>query len=397
MTFKTLSKAILAEFYKSGLQIIQEQKTEKDYCPLCLTPYAWSKLTAEISDRNKRLNFDVIQALHKKVETQWRLIRQHILSKNSDLTNIDISSVRDIYAQVKNLSSVDAGISLGTFSPDDVSAWAVKAQELIKVLGESYEAVKEELIDVEKSLNENPEFGLQTTIDTLFEFWKSLDDIKSKSDALAKATKRLDVTNQIVDALRSMVSSFRSELSDFSGRVVGIINSDVKAYYDELHPKDDVRPYLDVSVSGNQRIVNLKCDYKGVPNKTAVSLLSESHRNSLGMSILLAFMKYKRHAGSPVGFCVFDDVTQSFDVEHRTNLLNFLENKKFPEISDQQILFFTHDRTLADLIKRSGDQQERENWLRVDIRHWWLERMLLEAENDAEPLTRAEHYINNNQ
>jgi hypothetical protein len=38
-----------------------------------------------------------------------------------------------------------------------------------------------------------------------------------------------------------------------------------------------------------------------------------------------------------------------------------LENKNFPEISQQQILFFTHDRTLADLIKRSGDQQEREN------------------------------------
>ena len=107
-------------------------------------------------------------------------------------------------------------------------------------------------------------------------------------------------------------------------------------------------------------------------------------------------MKYKRQLGSPIEFCVFDDVTQSFDIEHRTNLLMLLENPIFPEIYNQQIIFMTHDRTLADLVKRPGEQNLPNSWLRVDIRNWWLERMLLESEHDTEPLTRTQKYIDQN-
>jgi hypothetical protein len=87
-------------------------------------------------------------------------------------------------------------------------------------------------------------------------------------------------------------------------------------------------------------------------------------------------------------------VTQSFDTEHRTNLLSLLSNPAFPEIYNKQILFLTHDRTLADLIKRPGDIGYHENWLRFDIRNWWLQSMLIESEKVQEPLNRAEYYLN---
>ena len=204
---------------------------------------------------------------------------------------------------------------------------------------------------------------------------------------------KLAAVDQVVECLRTTTGRFRNELNDFSGRVVQIINNDVKAYYNELHPDDKIKPYLDVSVRGNQRIVSLRCDYRGVLDRAAVTLLSESHRNSLGLAILLAFMKYKRQAGNPVGFCIFDDVTQSFDSEHRTNLLTLLENPTHPEISQQQIIFMTHDRTLADLIKRPSDQNVRKNWVRLDIRNWWLEHMILEPDLVSDPFQRAQYYI----
>jgi recombinational DNA repair ATPase RecF len=388
-------KEILAQFYKAGLQIIHEHKTPQDHCPFCQTAYSWGKLLSEVEKRNEQLKFDEIQILQKRVDARWKIIKQQIASKNADLASVDITAVKDAYARIRTLAP-DELISLSTFNAKAIGEWVSNIKILIRILEENHKTVSEEIVAVTKALGENPLYEIQTAIDNLYDFWRTLEDLQIKIMSLNKAQLKLDVTSQIVDELRAVTGNFRSELSDFSGRVTEIINTDVKAYYDELHPKDDVRPFLEVSVRGNQRIVNLRCNYKGVPNKSAVSLLSESHRNSLGMSILLAFMKYKRQTGSPVGFCIFDDVTQSFDVEHRTNLLNFLENAKFPEISQQQILFFTHDRTLADLIKRSGDQQERQNWLRVDIRHWWLERMLLESENDAEPLSRAEYYANNN-
>ena len=113
------------------------------------------------------------------------------------------------------------------------------------------------------------------------------------------------------------------------------------------------------------------------------------------MAILLAFMKYKRQNGSPIEFCIFDDVMQSFDIDHRTNLLGLLENRSFPEISGQQVLFFTHDRTLADLVKRPGEHL-REHWLRMDIRNWWIDRMLIEFEHALDPLQKAREYISLN-
>lgn len=388
-------KEILSQFYIAGSQIIHEHKTPQDHCPFCQTVYSWDKLLPEVEKRNKQLKFGEIQALQKKVETRWKTIKQQLASKNAVWAGIDITAVKEAYARIKTVAP-DALISLSSFDATAIGEWAHNIKTLIRVLEENYRTVGEEIAAVTKTLGENPLYEIQTAIDNLYDFWKILEDLQTKITLLNKAQLKLDMTSQIVDKLRTVTGNFRSELSDFSGRVIEIINADVKAYYDELHPKDDVRPYLEVAVRGNQRIVNLRCNYKGVLNKSAVSLLSESHRNSLGMSILLAFMKYKRQTGSPVGFCIFDDVTQSFDVEHRTNLLNFLENQNFPEISQQQILFFTHDRTLADLVKRSGDQQERENWVRVDIRHWWLERMLLESENDAEPLSKAQYYINTN-
>lgn len=389
-------KEILSQFYKAGLQIIHEHKTPQDYCPFCLTAYSWEKLSKDVERRNQQLKFEEIQSLQKSVDTRWKKIKQHVSNKNADLANIDITAVKDAYSLIKSASALDGYISLRAFDPERIREWTGNVRSLIRVLADNHNTVSEEVAKVEKVLGNNPVYELQTVIDDLYAFWKTLKELQVKIVELDRAQLKLDIVNQIIEKLRALTSNFRAELNDFSARVIEIINSDVKAYYDELHPRDEVRPFLEVGVKGVQRIVNLKCNYKGVPNKSAVSLLSESHRNSLGMSILLAFMKYKRQTGSPVGFCIFDDVTQSFDVEHRTSLLNLLENQRFPEISQQQILFFTHDRTLADLIKRSGDQQERDNWLRVDIRYWWLERMLLEAESDAEPLSRAEYYANNN-
>lgn len=312
-------KEVLAQFYEAGLQIIHEHKTPQDQCPFCSTPYSWERLSSEVKTRNRQLNFTEIQTLHKRLDAQWKLIKQQISSKNADLANVEISVVKEAYNKTRNMTPIDAFISLSTFNAEGIGEWISNSKSLIRVLAENRKTVGDEIEVVAKSLNENPVYELQTAIDNLFEFWKTLEDLRAKISLLDKAQRKLDTTNQMLEKLRKLTSDFRTELSDFSGRVIEIINADVQAYYDELHPKDDVRPYLEVVVRGPQRIVNLRCDYKGVPNKSAVSLLSESHRNSLGMSILLAFMKYKRQTGSPVGFCIFDDVTQSFDVEHRTH------------------------------------------------------------------------------
>jgi hypothetical protein len=387
-------KELLAEFYKAGLEIIESCKTEQDLCPFCLSSYRWEHLANEVSERYRTLDFATIQNDHQVLLQTWESFKSEINSRRSNLRDIEISSVKDAFMDVDRIGEINTALSLSGFNLEKIRLWTKKFTVLVEAVKFSKDAVHSEIGEVTEALENNPQAEIQQTIKQLQQLWVEIGVLTKDLLHLQALENKLDVMNQVIEKLRYIAASFRSELNDFSGRVVEIINSDVISYYDELHPDDNVRPYLRVAVRGNQRIVELQCDYKGVLDRAAVTLLSESHRNSLGFAILLAFMKYKRQTGSPIRFCIFDDVTQSFDVEHRTNLLSLLENHNFPEISGQQIIFLTHDRTLADLIKRPGEQDVRRNWVRMDIRHWWLERMLLESEHDLNPLIRSQQYIN---
>ena len=363
-------KELLAEFYRAGLLIIEENKTEQDLCPFCLSPFDWEHLVKGITKRNQALDFASIQNDHLKLLQTWENLEAEINSRRPNLGTIEISAVKDAFLNIDKIQEVETALNLSSYDLDYIQDWVGNFNALAEVVASSREAVQTEIEEVTDAIENNPQLEIQQTVNQLAQLWSDIGKLVNNLAHLLSLENKLGVMNQVIDNMRTITRNFRTELNDFSGRVIEIINADVRDYYDELHPDDNVRPYLCVTVSGNQRIVDLQCDYKGVPDRAAVTLLSESHRNSLGLAILLAFMKYKRQTGSPIGFCIFDDVTQSFDVEHRTNLLSLLENQNFPEISDQQIIFMTHDRTLADLIKRPGEQDIRDNWIRMDIRHW---------------------------
>jgi recombinational DNA repair ATPase RecF len=389
-------KKILSDFYQLGKQVIEEKKSTPDECPFCGTTYLWESLYLHVQEQHNQLDFSEIEQQHKTLISKWGEVKQIITDRRIMLSTIDLSMVKEAFKLVGDTSVVDAAIRLNTFDSITAETWVKNAKSLDQIITDVRKTVENEKVTVEESLKTNPVTELQEKIEGLVQIWNTVQILSNDLITLQKLQRKLTAVEQVVEYLRNTTSRFRNELNDFSVRVVHIINDDVKAYYHELHPDDRIKPFLDVSVHGNQRVVSLRCDYRGILNRAAVTLLSESHRNSLGMAILLAFMKYKRQTGSPVGFCVFDDVTQSFDTEHRTNLLTLLENPRFPEISQQQIIFMTHDRTLADLVKRPGELSLRENWLRVDIRNWWLERMVLESEKEIEPLVKAQQYIINN-
>lgn len=388
-------KELLARFYQTGLQVMLEQKALPDQCPFCSTPYDWMTLRTFVEKQHSGLNFTGIQSEHQALLDVWSKVKNTMLNRQKDLKDSSLSNIQERYQAVSDYTSVDEALSLPGFNKDHIETWLQNARDLAQEMDGNRAVIEEEITQAETAAN-NPQAEIQQTVNDLRQYWQTILALDNAFQENNNLKNKLTIIEKVVDSLRNVAGNFRNELSDFSGRVAVLINNDVQKYYHELHPRDDVVPVLDVSISGTQRQVTLKCTYKGTPNRAAVTLLSESHRNSLGMAILLAFMKYKRQVGSPIEFCIFDDVTQSFDVEHRTNLLNLLENPNFPEICGQQIIFMTHDRTLADLVKRPGEQNLRDYWLRVDIRNWWLERMVLESERSLEPLNRAQSYIDQN-
>lgn len=384
-------REVLSEFYRKGLQVLDEGKSEKDVCPLCQTPYDWLALRASVNARSQGLDFDKIRTEHSDLRRTWSNLRATLSGRWRGLVDSEVDEVVAACRTLPSDDDIDRAVTLATFDADLVQKWVDACRAMLTVVADKRKLVIAERDAVQIGLGTDPRAQLSATLTNLESTWQSWRDLTQSSVRLQQSEGRLNATNQVKDSLQAVARAFRDELSDFSARVVGVINKDVDAYYAVLHPDDKVKPYLETEIQGTQRIVRLKCSYKGMPGRDAPSLLSESHRNSLGMAILLAFMNYKRRNGSPVEFCVFDDVTQSFDLNHRASLLTLLEHPDYPEVSEQQILFLTHDRTLADLIKRPGESDVRLDWKRLDIKHWWLEGMSFDPCND--PLSKAKQHL----
>lgn len=383
-------KELLSEFYAKGLEVIDQGKTSQNQCPFCTTSYDWDMLSGEVAERLAELDFEGIKRESESLVQRWQQLRTQVSSRVQSASNVDLLAVRQAISTLPDDAATQRVLELASFDSEQVEQWGQKCEEFAQALQGESDRIAMARSEIEKEMGENPMAQLASEVEICDRLWRTWLRLKEDWEALKALELKCQVTEEVVDQIREVAGQFRQELNDFSGRVVELINDDVNRYYEALHPADGVQPFLETELVGNQRKVLLKCTYMGTPDKDAASLLSESHRNSLGLALMLAFMKYKRRTGSPVDFLIFDDVTQSFDVGHRFNLINFLEDPAFAEVSQSQVIFLTHDRTLADLIQRPGEQ--RPNWLRYDIRSWQLNNLHIEP-HDLDLLQRANGHL----
>ncbi|MGI6377386.1 MAG: hypothetical protein ACOX3S_15545 [Anaerolineae bacterium] len=384
-------KRVLSDLYRLGAKAVASD-AEGDRCPLCDSAISRSELQAKLAMKLVDLDFEGIEKGRDSLHEQWKSLQNILRTVSRRLQSHSMSEIRDAFASAYCLEAVGSAIELESYDETIVSQWAEDCAVLVRTMAEAVVRVEEEILKIEHEIGNDSLGRIASEIDELDLLWRTYEKLIQDEHQIDTQQRDLDVATAVAEELRVVASSFREELSDFSGRVVELVNEDVSKYYEVLHPDDMVKPYLEASISGNQRTVTLRCDYYGNQNRDAASLLSESHRNSLGLAILLAFMNYKRRVGSPVEFCVFDDVTQSFDTSHRVNLIGLLEDARFPEVSDQQVLFLTHDRTLADLILRPGEERRtRSAWCRFDMRHWWLDCLVIEPGGD--PFQISQRYL----
>jgi len=385
-------KQVLADFYVKGLEVIAQEKAEPDQCPFCGTPYEWIRLQAEVEERLSMLDFAEITRQAIALRDQWHRLRPQVADKGRAVSDVNLPSVHEAFECIQDTRRIDTALELESFDAESVEQWAHSCMNFARQVSIRFDQVKAEYDKAEAAIQKDPAAQLLARTEELHALWKAWRDLSQEREEIESLERKQAVTQEIVDGIRDVARQFREELGDFSGRVVTLINADIQRYYDALHPYDRVRPFLEVSVVGNQRRVHLKCDYADFSSRGAASLLSESHRNSLGLAIMLAFRNYKRQVGSAADFVVLDDVTQSFDVDHRIHLLDLLEDPSCPEISNQQVILLTHDRTLADLVIRRGEMRPHSNWLRFDITHWQLEHMMIEP-CQGDPLDRAREHI----
>jgi hypothetical protein len=135
------------------------------------------------------------------------------------------------------------------------------------------------------------------------------------------------------------------------------ISQRVAHIYAALHPGEN----LDEAVSiepWTAKGVELAVEFYGSRQRPPHGVLSESHLNSLAISLFLATAE---QFNAQLGFLLLDDVINSFDVEHRGRLAELLAE----EFSDWQLIVLTHDQQFFEHLSRRAP-----SWRKLEFTSW---------------------------
>lgn len=174
---------------------------------------------------------------------------------------------------------------------------------------------------------------------------------------IAEDMERLEGLGSEYSASDARVRSLRNALEEFERRereavsaVVEQLSDDVTRYYQKLYGGER---YSNVRLEflPEERGLEFSLEAYGEDISPPRLILSESQLNGLGLCLFLAAAK---HFNTDAGFVVLDDVVNSFDADHRTQLAELLVE----EFEDFQVIAFTHDPVWFDILRQMAPAWE---------------------------------------
>ena len=165
----------------------------------------------------------------------------------------------------------------------------------------------------------------------------------------ARAQRAFNLADSVFDAYQTKQKEDLAELlTQISRRVAQI--------YTALHPGEDL---ADVSIEPwTAKGVELAIEFHGSRQRPPHGVLSESHLNSLAISLFLAMAQ---EFNQQLGFLLLDDVINSFDVEHRGRLAELLAEG----FSGWQLIVLTHDQQFFEHLSRRAP-----SWRKLELTSW---------------------------
>ena len=165
----------------------------------------------------------------------------------------------------------------------------------------------------------------------------------------ARAVRARDLAEAVFDA-------YQERQKDDLAKLLTQISRRVAELYSALHPEEDLGA---VSIEPwTAKGVELAIEFYGSRQRPPHSVLSESHLNSLAIALFLAMAET---FNEKLGFLVFDDVINSFDLEHRGQLADLLAD----EFSAWQLVVLTHDHQFFEHLTRRAP-----SWRKLELTSW---------------------------
>ena len=155
--------------------------------------------------------------------------------------------------------------------------------------------------------------------------------------------KEIEVIKQLILNMRTIEAQMLEIQNATMAKILDLLSQDVNKFFCYLNRKDRIKD-VKLILTGEEGIEFSLEFYDNIASPPQ-KYLSESQFNSLGIAFFLAAVKKFNKANN---FFILDDVLVSFDRNYRIRLLDLLAE----EFADYQVLLFTHEEYLYELIKR---------------------------------------------
>ena len=206
---------------------------------------------------------------------------------------------------------------------------------------------------------------------------------------VAGATQKLAVRNRWRDFIEGAASRFAEAEVALSTAHTLSLQTEYQRLYDGITRNSDIVPLLKKASGSEELHLRLEKFY-GLRDVSAATLLPESHRNALAISIFLSAVQ---KTVTPARFVILDDITSSFDAGHQFNVMELLRTSVATpgNPSGPQVIILSHDGLLE---KYFDTLSNTKNWHHQKLQGQPPQGAVLSQTQDAQRLrTMAERFL----
>lgn len=205
-------------------------------------------------------------------------------------------------------------------------------------------------------------------------------------------TKYLAELENWIRFINEIKEDYEKSYNVLMDEIASMIDSDTKLFFKEIMGNIDITPKLKKENKGQRVNILLEKFHSNSTDIKAASILSESNRNALSLSIYFAAALKSKNSGN---FIIVDDITSSFDSGHQIFLLNLLRDKISisSNKNGKQLIFLTHDGVLRKTLNENGSNLKK--WTHYILHTYNNVTSLKERTSNEESLQLIDN-INNN-
>ncbi len=310
-------------------------------CPACDSTLQGSLATATDA---KLAAFEVARSAQAALRTYWSnatwVARLRALEEDARL---------GIDASARRFPSLDRTFRMGEPTDSDVQAAIQLAEDLEGKRTTALHDLEEEKVALEKDLPPSL-VKLSEQIGRAELFSSASADLESIKERLGRVSDQLAARQKWVDFIRGAASDFAKAEVALSTKQTAALEVEYRQMYSEITKNPDIVPRLRKTDGSEDLYLRLEAFY-GLSDLSANTLLSESYRNALALSIYLSAALQRKGSAR---FLVLDDVTSSFDAGHQFHLMELIRTAVALPSNQEglQVVMLSHDGLLEKYFDR---------------------------------------------